>query len=202
MGRLWLPACAAIGALVACSDGLSYPAPYQGLFYSGAANPNAPRNPQDEGGIPRNDAGSDGSAACGDNTQLGQEIRRILVDGAAPALDGGALAPGTYVLSEYVTYTGETDAGGEDAGPDPLAGAARFTLTVSGNTYTFVGSRGAAGALPADTVTSASFTTAGNVLTELSVCPVPGVNATYAYDSDGDTIVIVFAGVHEIYKRR
>lgn len=187
-------------ALVACSDADDRPAAGGGATTSGPVGGSGSGTygggTGGEGG-----ASSDaGAVSCTATTQQGASISEILLGGQAPAALGGAITPGTYVLTELDAYgvLATNDAGTQTA----LTGViGRATVIVTSTSMTVTGARGASGTpLPADTVQGTTFTIDGTTLRTTPACPSSGAKGTISFSAVGGGLALFIGTDHrELY---
>ena len=158
-------------------------------------------------------AGNDGGgleggvALCGAVPQESAIVAELQVFGSAPPALGGALTPGTYVLTEaaaYLSRQGDAGDGGEANGSGgPTGNSARATIVVTGTTLVTTASRGSAATLPADTTSASTYTVEGTTLRTTSVCPSAGAQRTVAFSAVGGGLAIFTDASHrEVYSRK
>ncbi len=148
-----------------------------------------------------------GAALCDAVPQEGANVAELQVLGSAPPALGGALRPGTYVLTEAAAYLSrQEDAGdgGEANGSGgPTGNSARATIVVTGTTLAMTASRGSTAALPADTMSVSTYTVEGTALRTTSVCPGAGAQRTIAFSAVGGGLAIFTDASHrEVYSRK
>jgi hypothetical protein len=115
------------------------------------------------------------SGSCNTFDNISPTITRTVNQGLPPAMTGGTIVDGTYVVSSIVQYNG-------DATSYSLA----ETSVITGNFDAWVASTN--GQLPVRYTTT--FTTVGNQLMLSVCCPAPG-SLTISYTTDGTTLAHV-----------
>ncbi|MBX7194359.1 MAG: hypothetical protein K1X94_20050 [Sandaracinaceae bacterium] len=133
--------------------------------------------------------GTDGGPmACNSVTNVGTAITQTNVATAPVSGAGGVIAPGMYVLTEAVIYTGPTGM----TGPTGLTFTDTVVLAADGSydrAFSVVGP----GADGTPMYQSGTFTTDGASLTVTQTCPA-GRQPFTSYDSDGTTLRIYSPG--------
>jgi len=116
-----------------------------------------------------------GPGLCEDVVQLSQDVAEYTIALPQPAVAGGAIPPGTYVLSELYDYEDPGSGGADPPPPKPTGALARITLYVGHATIQVVEERGAedpdGGAFASTQIRGGTYAIAGNVLTTTDVCP-------------------------------
>jgi hypothetical protein len=138
----------------------------------------------------------------------GADIEEIAFQRALPAASGGAIVPGTYVLSALERFDGarsSAHAGAHDDEPVPVETTGRrgrVTLYVTGDALRFNESRAANGTLAAETTRGFSYRVADGNIVMTSECPEAGAKSSLAFAASADTLTLVVDGKHrEVYAR-
>ena len=154
-------------------------------------------------------AALDAAGLCAVAMQDGEGLQELSVEGRLPAATGGALVPGTYILTELESYQAsdaslqDTDSGdGVMTGPTGYTAAKTLILDANG-TFWFVEATGTEGAgLGAASTSGGVYASSGTNLVLGAACPasVAGMTNTYPYDAVGGQIAL-YRGAHvEIYQ--
>ena len=96
-----------------------------------------------------------GSSVCNDVANVGMKVTPACSDAGAPAMTGGAIADGTYVLVSVTVYAGDCTDVAQTAGPT--------TLRVTGGCIESIDAQGGA--------PNYAWSTSGNTLSLVSQCP-------------------------------
>lgn len=154
-------------------------------------------SPQDDGGTdatadvtvdaPEQEAGKDASTGCNALANIGTVIPQTFVAQDGVTGDGGAIAPGTYVLTAAAVYTGI------DGGTGPTGTTFQDTVLVedAGSAYERVVSiANDAGADGSAVHQNGTFVlNGGGSITLTQTCP-PGSGPFTSYDSNGTKLHI------------
>lgn len=204
-----LVAFAAIALAAACSSTDERPAAGAGSYTNGTPGGNGGGGGGgDDGGSGGSDGSADGGAVdlCKSATQQGEATQELRLAGNAPPPLGGALADGTYVLTEMTAYgaNAPADDAGEGGGTTGLTGVvARSTIIVQGTSLVMITGRGTQAAPPTtDTVTGATFVVNGTSLETTSTCPTRGTVKSVPFSAVGGGIALFVDATHrELYTR-
>lgn len=123
---------------------------------------------QAEGGVQDGGDGGDAGATCTELAATGSIIDQNAVNVDPPAGTGGTILDGTYDITDARIHQGAAGLPGPTG--SSYQGAIRFTGTTFERVVVF---RSSAGAL-AETRSSGTFTTSGQLATFSSTCPTPG----------------------------
>lgn len=115
----------------------------------------------------------DGSVACNTTvTAAGAAIPQTFLPGTRPPAVGGAIAPGTYVLTERAIFTGSWE--GDPANPPPDVPVTR-TLVIAGKSIAIAEIGSVDGGAPGQVRSTSTFTVADpTVVSFTEVCPLAG----------------------------
>ncbi|HEY8087251.1 MAG TPA: hypothetical protein VIF09_05390 [Polyangiaceae bacterium] len=125
------------------------------------------------------EAGADAAPACNTLANVATTVTTAQIAADPPALQGGTIADGTYVLTSVAIDTGP-------AGPAGASGTDRVTIEVAGSTIQEVSD----GPPVTRTVT---LTTSGSQFTATDTCPDTTV-VQGTYSATATTLVVAFGG--------
>jgi hypothetical protein len=172
----------------------------------------APDGATSDGPVASSDGGRNPTPPreCEPPAQQGSVVDEVGVAGDPPPPLGGAIAPGTYVLTSMNAYVGPIPGGGaNDGGEDPhgpgLTGrAGRGTLVITADVIRFIGSRGAANqSLPTDVHGAMFWKSVGTSIETTEACPDPRAKKAIPYSAVGSALALFVDPKHrEIYDRR
>lgn len=171
-------ATAALATAAACG-GSDHPAAAGDVVFT----PPGPTPGASSGTLPSaaGDASSDsgdpaiGPGLCENVIQLSPDVAEYTISLPQPAVAGGAIPPGVYVLTELDDYEAPGNGSADPPPPKPTGALARITLYVGHATIQVVEERGKAdpdgGVFAATQIHGGTYAIAGNVLTTKDVCP-------------------------------
>ncbi len=184
--------------LAACSDDRPPPAGGGAVITA----PPAPTNSSSSGGGGASSGAIPSATYCDDVKQIGDVVGEIaLVNKPAPL--GGALASGTYKLTEIDVYI---QAQPSDAGL-PVGGstgnAARGTLYIEGEFLRLTTARGKEGAdLPQDSVEAFKVRVDGTKLVLTPLCPSSGPDKSIEFSAVGGGLALFVEDRRELYTKQ
>ncbi|MBX3191980.1 MAG: hypothetical protein KF819_33625 [Labilithrix sp.] len=175
--------------LGACKEEEQRPAPAESG--GGGPSPGGGGGSSREGGV--DDGGAEGGdgGTCNDVLLPSAVIDRIAVNGDPPVATGGAIAEGTYDLTQLDVYVG---IGGL---PGPTGIAAQSAIVVTGTTIDQV-IRYSGNAAPEELRVTYAYATSSATLSLTGVCPLGGA-ASRQYSSNGFTLVITDTASKEVF---
>lgn len=185
------------GFVGACTLATDHPPPAEPR--SAGPLPPIPSATSEAGPPAKTDAGPlpDAGGGCVTGAQLGTAVLQQIVAGAAPPPTGGAIVPGTYILTTMSTYGGA---------PGPSGAQGQFTLIIGASTMIIVGDRAAGPISPlaAAASTTQKYSPAGAQLFFSLVCPPTSAFVTRAgYSAVGNTLTLYKNDVDlEVYTKQ
>lgn len=144
---------------------------------------------------------------CEPLPQRSSDIEEVAVPAAIPPAHGGAIYPGTYMLTEVEAYGAvpNTDPLGPhgEPGVSKTGRVARATLYVTNDALRFNEARGEGGPLPPEDKTRGySYRVEGETLQLLAECPQRGATSTMKFYATKNMLVLYPDANHrEVYMR-
>lgn len=141
----------------------------------------------DDSGAPDSTPDDAASAPCNDAAAGGPAVSQVLVAGLRPTPLGGAIADGTYWLTESDVYAANWE-GNPEAGLPPSAPVAR-TLVFSGTTVLQADAISTDAGPPSTVVSTSFYSVSGTILSETLSCPfAAGASTVTAYSVVGNDL--------------
>lgn len=130
------------------------------------------------------------------------EVDELALNGEPPPPLGGAIAPGTYILSEMNAYLGDAPADDDGPGGGPTGVSGRGTIVVDGDVMRVLRSRVSDGGEASAEGGSFTFEIVGTSLRRTKTCPEASGSDELAFSAVGAGLALFVDARHrELYVR-